>query len=196
MYFVGIDISKFKHDCFIVDNNGEVIVSSWSFANDQEGFLLFKDFLDGLEGEIRIGFESTGHYTDNIRLFLERHHFSFMELNPLLISRFNNSKSLRKTKSDTIDAALIAQYLMTVEYKPNPPTLYHIEALKSLTRFRDKLVKLRSRQLVELTNILDKVFPEFKPFFSNRFSATAIYIIANYQTPESIANMNSRSFEL
>ena len=86
MYFVGIDISKFKHDCFIVDNNGEVIVSSWSFANDQEGFLLFKEILDGLEGEIRIGFESTGHYTDNIRLFLERHHFSFMELNPLLIS--------------------------------------------------------------------------------------------------------------
>ena len=40
MYFVGIDISKFKHDCFIVDNNGKVIVSSWSFANDQEGFLL------------------------------------------------------------------------------------------------------------------------------------------------------------
>ena len=196
MYFVGIDISKFKHDCFIVDNNGEVIVSSWSFANDQEGFLLFKEILDGLEGEIRIGFESTGHYTDNIRLFLERHHFSFMELNPLLISRFNDSKSLRRTKSDTIDAALIARYLMTVEYKPNPPTLYHIEALKSLTRFRDKLVKLRSRQLVELTNILDKVFPEFKPFFSNRFSATAIYIIANYQTPESIANMNSRSFEV
>ena len=28
MYFVGIDISKFKHDCFIVDNNGKVIVSS------------------------------------------------------------------------------------------------------------------------------------------------------------------------
>ena len=85
---------------------------------------------------------------------------------------------------------------MTVEYKPNPPTFYHIEALKSLTRFRDKLVKLRSRQLIELTNILDKVFPEFKPFFNNRFSSTAIYIIANYQTPESIANMNSRSFEI
>ena len=167
MYFVGIDISKFKHDCFIVDNNGKVIVSSWSFANDQEGFLLFKEILDGLEGEIRIGFESTGHYTDNIRLFLERHHSSFMELNPLLISRFNTSKSLRKTKSDTIDAALIAQYLMTVEYKPNPPTLYHIEALKSLTRFRDKLVKLRSRQLVELTNILDRFFLN-----SSLFSAT------------------------
>lgn len=196
MYFVGIDISKFKHDCSIVDYNGEIVVSSWSFSNDHEGFSLFKDILDNLEGEIRIGFESTGHYTDNIRLFHERDHFSFLELNPLLISRFNNSKSLRRTKSDTINAALVAQYLMTIEYKPNPPTLYHIEALKSLTRFRDTLVKFRSRQLVELTNILDKVFPEFKPFFNNRFSVTAIYIISNYQTPECIANMNSRSFEL
>ena len=24
-YFVGIDIAKFKHDCFIVNENGEVI---------------------------------------------------------------------------------------------------------------------------------------------------------------------------
>ena len=195
MYFVGIDISKFKHDCAIIDELGDVITSSWSFNNDYEGFLLFRELLNALDGDKKIGFESTGHYGHNLKLFLEDNNFSFMEFNPLLISRFVRSKSLRKTKTDTLDAQSIAQYLMTVEYKPYPPSFYHMDQLKSLTRFRDSLVRQHSRQLVELTNILDKVFPEFKPFFDGRFSVTALYILSHYQSPEKIANMNAKSYE-
>ena len=196
MYFVGIDISKFKHDCAIIDELGDVITSSWSFTNDCEGFSQFKQLLQALGGKQKIGFESTGHYGQNLKLFLESNNFSFMEINPLLISRFVRSKSLRNTKTDTLDAEYIAQYLMTVEYKPYPPSFYHMDKLKSLTRFRDSLVRQRSRQLVDLTNTLDKVFPEFKPFFGGHFSATALYILANYQSPEKISNMNAKSYEI
>ena len=195
MYFVGIDISKFKHDCAIVDELGDVITPSWSFQNDREGFSLLKELLDALDGEKKIGLEATGHYGQNLKLFLENNDFSFMEFNPLLINRFVHSKSLRKTKTDSIDALMIAQYLMTVEYKPYPPSFYTIEKLKSLTRFRDSLIRQRSKQLVELTNILDKVFPEFKSFFKGRFSATALYILFHYASPEKISNMNSKSYE-
>ena len=195
MYFVGIDISKFKHDCAIIDELGDVITSSWSFNNDCEGFSLFRDLLNALDGEKKIGFESTGHYGHNLKMFLETNNFSFMEINPLLISRFVRSKSLRNTKTDSLDAESIAQYLMTVEYKPYPPSFYHMDQLKSLTRFRDSLVRQHSRQLVELTNILDKVFPEFKPFFGGKFSVTALYILSHYQSPEKIANMNSKSYD-
>ena len=196
MYFVGIDISKYKHDCVVVDSSGEVYCPSWSFANDHEGFSLLLGLLDNIKGEKRIGFEATGHYGLNLKLFLENQGYSFMELNPLLISRFVRSKSLRKTKTDTLDALGVAHYLMTVEYKPYPKSFYHMDALKSLTRFRDSLVRQRSRQLTELTNILDKVFPEFKPFFKNRFSGTALYILCNYTSPENISNMNSRSYDI
>lgn len=72
--------------------------------------------LDNLEGEKKIGLEATGHYGQNLKQFLENNGFTFMELNPLLISRFVRSKSLRNTKTDSIDAHNIAQYLMTVEY--------------------------------------------------------------------------------
>ena len=118
-----------------------------------------------------------------------------MEFNPLLVNRFVRSKSLRKTKTDSIDALMIAQYLMTVEYKPYPPSFYTLEKLKSLTRFRDSLIRQRSKQLVELTNVLDKVFPEFKPFFKGKFSVTALYILSHYTSPEKISNMNSKSYE-
>ena len=195
MYFIGIDISKFKHDCAVIDDSGEIITPSWSFTNDSEGFSQLKLLLDSLDSETRIGLESTGHYGMNLKLFLETNNFSFMEFNPLLINRFVKSKSLRKTKSDSIDCVMIARYLMTVEYKPYPSSFYHSENLKSLTRFRDSLVRQRSRQLVELTNILDKIFPEFKPFFGGKFSATALHILANYSSPEKIANMNVKSYD-
>ncbi len=80
----------------------------------------------------------------------------------------------------------------------HPPVLYTATTVaqqKSLTRFRDSLIRQRSRHLVELTNILDKVFPEFKPFFKGRFSATALYILSHYASPEKISNMNSKSYE-
>ena len=62
MYFVGIDISKFKHDCAIIDELGDVITPSWSFQNDCEGFSLLRELLNTLDGEKKIGLEATGHY--------------------------------------------------------------------------------------------------------------------------------------
>ena len=35
----------------------------------------------------------------------------------------------------------------------------------------------------------DIMFPEFKPFFSNRFSSTSLYILKKYKTSEKIAKM-------
>ena len=48
---------------------------------------------------------------------------------------------------------------------------------------------------MELANVLDKMFPEFKPFFKGKFSATALYILDHFQSPERIASMNARSYE-
>ena len=194
MYFIGIDISKFKHDCAVIDQYGTILVSSMSFGNDTEGFSLFREMLDSLNGEKRIGFESTGHYGHNLKLFLEDCGFSFMEINAVLIKKFVRSKSLRRTKTDSIDSVAIACYLMTVDYKPCPPSFYHLDMLKSLTRFRESLIHQRSKYLVALTNILDEAFPEFKPFFKGKFGKTALFVLRNYGSPSKIANMNSRSF--
>ena len=71
LYYIGIDISKFKHDIAAINSDGEVITPSWTFYNTYEGFSSLKEFLAGISGEIRIGFESTGHYGQNLKLFLE-----------------------------------------------------------------------------------------------------------------------------
>ena len=192
MYFVGIDVSKYKHDCFITTETGTVITQNLSFKNNQNGFNELLNLLNSLDKsqEIRIGFEATGHYHFNLMLFLEENGFSFMEFNASLVKKFILTTTLRKTKTDKKDAISITKYLMSVDYKPYPKQFYHKYALKSLTRRREAFVHQRSYFKVELTNILDIIFPEFKPFFNNSFSATALFILSTYKSAEAIANMN------
>lgn len=38
MYFVGIDISKYKHDCCIISAADQQIVSKFTINNDKDGF--------------------------------------------------------------------------------------------------------------------------------------------------------------
>ena len=54
MYYIGIDISKFKHDCAVIDDSGEIVTPSWSFTNDSEGFSQLKTLVDSLDAETRI----------------------------------------------------------------------------------------------------------------------------------------------
>lgn len=197
MYFVGIDISKYKHDCFIITESGDAVCNSFIIKNNQEGFNLLLTVLNSLDHseQIKIGFESTGHYALNLKLFLEKAHYSFMEFNPVLLAKFNKSQTLRRTKTDAIDCASIARWLMTVEYKPHPIGFYHTYSLKSLTRLRDSIVKQRSFYIVKITNVLDHTFPEFKPFFNNKFGATALYLLENYGTAEKMSKLNSLSYD-
>ena len=191
MYFVGIDISKYKHDCFICTETGEVIEENLSFTNTNEGFIQLLNLLKSLDNsqEIRIGFEATGHYGMNLKLFLEKNNYSFTEFNPALVKRFISTQTLRRTKTDKKDAMLITKYLISVDYKPHPKQFYHKYSLKSLSRMREKLVKQRSYYEVQITNTLDVIFPEYKPFFNNDFSKTSLYILNKYKTPDKIKNM-------
>ncbi|MDD6005308.1 MAG: IS110 family transposase [Firmicutes bacterium] len=198
-YFIGIDLAKYKHDCFIMDQNGEVIRDSFSFTNDSEGFNTLLNVLNSLDSnqEKRIGFESTGHYGSNLKIFLERNGYSFMEFNPLLTYRHFKSETLRRTKNDKVDARKISSYLYTREYKPNPNSSYHLNCLKSLTRTRNALIKERTRHIIHMTNILDVMFPEFRPQFKDTGlkSATAIYLLENYGSPSKMANMTKTSYD-
>jgi len=197
MNYMGIDISKYKHDCFILSDFGEIVNEGFSFTNNAEGFGILERELNLCgKGHVRIGLEATGNYGINLKLFLEKIGFEFMEINPLLIKEYIKSNTLRRTKTDKLDAKAIAGYMLSKDYRPHQTEFYNKFALKQLTRFRSRLVSIRSSYLVRMTNVLDCIFPEFKPFFGNKFSVTALYILTHYQTPTAIANMNSCSYDI
>ena len=190
IYYVGIDISKYKHDFCIISNTGEVIVENSSFDNNKKGFQYFLDQLKPYNNsQIRIAFEATGHYSLNLELFLTNQDYSFMKMNNLVVHQFLKARSLRRTKTDKADSLTIANYLMSVPYKPNSRLLYNTYSLKSLCRSREQLIKERSKFEVLLTNELDKSFPELKPFFKDKISTTLLYILEKYKNTSHIALM-------
>lgn len=200
MYYVGIDAAKSKNDCFIMDESFTQIGKPFTFNNDQNGFQLLLEVLKDLgdKDQIKIGFEATGHYTLNLKLFLEENGFTYMELNPNKVHRFIKTISSRNTKTDLVDSKYITRYLSQIEYIPYPVKFYHIYNLRSLTRTYESLIHERSLSIVNITNCLDKIFPEFKPFFKENNglfpSATSLYIMKNYLLNDKVSSMTTASY--
>lgn len=198
MLYIGIDISKYKHDCIVIDDAGVIIRNVFSFDNSRTGFDQFMKMFKSLDPlEIKkIGFEATGHYRDNFKVYLERSGIEFMELNALLVYKFKNSQTLRGVKTDKTDARLIASYLSSIEFKPYPKISYHTLALRSLCKRHFDLINERTKYLLRITNFLDRTFPEFKEFIKGNIkSKTAMYILHNYAIPSKIMNINIQSYE-
>ncbi len=195
-YYVGIDIAKFKHDCFIADESGSAVRDSFSFKNDKDGFEFLLSILNDLKpkGKIKIGFESTGHYHFNLKLFLEANGFDYVEFNPLLVHNFATKQTLRRTKTDKKDSKTIAKYLMTIDYKPYVNSFYHINNLKSLCRLRETLVTDRTRYINQITSYLDQIFPEFKPLFENGLNKSAFYLLTHYMTPKKMSKLDADKY--
>ena len=169
MYYVGIDIAKYKHDCFIFTSEGEVVLESQ---------------------KTKIVLEAAGIYGKNLKLFLSSIGYDFDELNPLQVKRFTNALSNRKTKTDKIDASQIARFVSTGASRTYVYSSYHTEALKQLTRARNSLIDERSKHQTVLTDILDVEFPEFKGFFNNKFTDTALYLLNKYKTVKRISKLS------
>jgi transposase len=196
MYLIGIDISKYKHDCFIATEAG-IQVKAFSFDNNRLGFDLFLETLKSLDKsqEIRIGLESTGHYGSNLKQFITSNSYTYLEFNPYLTHMFSKALSLRKTKTDKVDAKTISSMLGSVDYKTLHTKFYHINELKQLVRYRHVQMVNRSKTLIELTNILDRIFPEFKPFFNERLSSSAMFILKKFKSRARISKLSAKDYE-
>ncbi len=196
MFYVGIDISKYKHTLVIASHLGEIIQKPLDFDNNQLGFKVLLEKLKAYDSnQLKIGFESTGHYSANLRQFLYDQGYSFFQLNPHLVKKFTLSLSTRKAKTDKIDALAIAKFLMTIDSKSFTSLSYHISHLKSLTRHYYRLNKYIGKTKVELVNQLDKAFPEFSNYFSSIYAKTPLSILSKANSLKSIANMSESRYD-
>ena len=120
MIYVGIDVAKDKHDCFAINSDGEILIENFSFKNNLDGFnLLFNSISNFNESfkNIKVGLEATGHYSNNILNFLTSKGFNVYVINPLQTNLYRKGQSLRKTKTDKLDARFIATMLITDNLK-------------------------------------------------------------------------------
>ena len=173
---VGIDVSKDKHDCFIVSSEGEVRADVFTIPNTMDGFhCLLQRIRDcaNAQDKIKVGLEATGHYSYNLLGFLMDNGLPTYVLNPLRTNIYRKSLSLRKTKTDRVDARTIASMLLSdVGLKPYTDTAYHNEELKSLTRYRFDKVKERAKLKSSVSRLVCILFPELEKLVPSLHTAS------------------------
>jgi transposase len=194
MVYVGIDVAKDKHDCFIVNSDGEVLFDVFTIQNNIEGFedLLFKiKSAEKNSDKVKVGLEATGHYSCNILGFLKNKGLSTIVINPLYTSLSRKSISLRKTKTDKVDARTIASMIMSdVSLKPYSDKLYHNEDLKSLTRYRFDKVSQRAKLKQSVSRLVNILFPELETLVSTLHGKAVYELLLEFPSAQHIASAN------
>ena len=192
MVYVGIDVAKDKHDCYIVNSDGEVLAEVFTITNDQDGFSLLFQRIQSVAPDlsnIKVGLEATGHYSYNILGFLlDKGLYPFV-INPLHTNLFRKSTSLRRTKTDRVDARAIAAMMMSdVVLTSYTATSYHNEELKSLTRYRFEKVQERARLKQSVARLVNILFPELEKLVPTLHLQTVYTLLSELPGAKQIAS--------
>ena len=194
MIFVGIDVAKDKHDCFIVNSDGEILFDTFTIPNNLDGFnalfqkinLSSKDF-----SKIKVGLEATGHYSYNLLGYLLDKGLPTYVINPLHTNLYRKSLSLRQTKTDKVDSHTIASMLMSnVNLKSYSLQSYHNEELKSLCRYRLVKVRERSKLKVSISRLVTILFPELEKKVSSIHLSSIYELLYEFPSASQVAHAN------
>lgn len=191
MYYIGIDIAKFKHYASVISSDGEVIIDAFPFPNDISGFNLLISKISKFDKKHLIfGLESTAHYGENIIHFLFNLDFNVAVINPFQTASLRKS-NIRITKTDKVDTFLIAKCLSLGSYRLIEKRDIDIIKLKSLCLCRQNLILLRSRAKIQLNTYVDQIFPELNSFFKSGLHINVSYqLLKVHSSPEDIRNLH------
>ena len=192
MICVGIDVAKDKHDCFILSSEGKVLADVFTVPNNAEGFDTLLQTIRCCTcpaDKIKVGLEATGHYSYNILGFLLSKGLPTFVINPLHTNLYRKSLSLRKTKTDRVDARTIATMLMSdVDLKSYTDTSYHNEELKSLTRYRFDKVRERAKLKQSVSRLVTILFPELEKLVPTLHMVSVYKLLSEFPGAHQIAS--------
>lgn len=192
MIYVGIDVAKDKHDCFIANSEGEILFKSFTIPNNREGFETLFQRIESVSDDltkVKVGLEATGHYSYNLLGFLLDKGLPTCVINPLHTNLYRKSLSLRKTKTDKVDSRTIATMMMSdMNLKSYSDTSYHNEELKSLTRYRFDKVKERAKLKTSVSRLVNILFPELETLVPLIHMASVYALLSEFPGASHVAS--------
>ena len=198
MHYVGIDIAKRGHVVAVRGADGEPCGQAVGFGNDERGFSALLGRLAELGvdcSDCIVAMESTGHYWIALWEFLSERGWPVAVVNPVLTDAYRKMDSLRKTKTDKVDALVIAGFARFRGLGPTSVSPEVTDGVKQLTRYRAHLVKERTALKNRATACADRVFPELAEVVGGMKSATARALLRDFGTPGRIAETDIRTLE-
>lgn len=184
----GIDVSKhFSDMCLLAPDN--TIFTRQKIYHDLTSMTRSLSFLEEAERQFSqkpiIVMESTAHYHRIIANFFRKFGYEVIVINPMQSNAIKNI-SIRKIKSDKTDALRIAQLYRLNAVKPTNIPDKVLADLRDLCRQRKSLSELNVAYTNKLNAMLDEVFPGFKKVFHRANALSALSLLSELQTPQSV----------
>lgn len=185
MLYVGIDIAKRSHVACVMKENNDIAIKPFEFGSSQSGFQKFLMHLHSLScssDEIIIGMEATGLLFENLYRYLKSLQYRVVLLNPYQTSKFRELDTMKRVKSDNIDAVMIAALIKSGRFSEGYVTEDQLSSLRELYRHQASLQDQLKSVKRQTQTLLGVVFPELEEIISDLFNVSSLALLEKYPT--------------
>ena len=196
MISVGIDVSKDKSTVCFLKPGGEVLVTPYDVLHTQGELTALVERIRSYNEESRVILEDTGHYHFPVVKFLLDNGIFVSTVNALRMKKYC-SQSIRKAKTDRIDAVRIASYGLTywndlIQATPLD-TVYRELQMLSRQYHRTVLLFIKAKQ--HLIDLLDQTMPGIQKLLQNSAENQKLTnFVVRYWHFEKICAMGEQKF--
>ena len=196
MISVGIDVSKGKSTVCIMKPCGEVVKPPFDINHTADELDCLVSLIKSYDEETRIVMEDTGHYHLPVAAYLSSHNIFVCCVNALRMKKFC-SQSIRRAKTDKIDAVKIASFGLTywtelVQAYSAPDTY---EELRFLARQYYQITGMLVKAKVNFSNLIDRVMPGVSNILTNQGSNHKLTeFVSRYIHFKEILDMGEKKF--
>jgi len=194
--YVGIDVSKSKHDVAIINEQKERCAPPLIVQEQRPSYQALVTLLATLSQryhppQIYIGLEATSNYWKNLYYYLVQAAaplalpLSITVINPLQTKAFAQT-ILRRSKTDKVDALMIARFMAEKKPPPSAVPLPQFEVLKDLDRQIQALRKQLTMTINKLRLELYKVAPELELALPSLAGQQILALLLQYPTAAAI----------
>jgi transposase len=182
---IGLDIAKGESQVQAYLDRREPYKSSFKVAHTLDGLKCLHDFFLEVErvSGVRppVVLEATGHYHTPVVQYFEERNYLIIIVNPLISYRAKSS-SLRKVKTDIIDAHHLCELYYKEELEPYKKRGIQLLDLRNLTRQHENLTNIYVQTKLQFQAVLDQVFPEYRGVFGDLYSAVSLLTLTEFPT--------------
>lgn len=193
---IGLDISKGESQVQAFLDRGKPFRKSFKIRHTMEGLASLREFLEEVKEQSGVKptiiLESTGHYQTPVVHYLEERGYLLIIINPL-ISYKAKSSSLRKVKTDAVDAYHLCELFYKEELEPHKKRGVQLLNLRNLTRQHENITGTLIQTKLQFQAILDQVFPEYRGVFGDLYSVVSLLTLLEFPSSEDILNVNEET---
>jgi transposase len=193
---VGLDVAKGESQVQAYLERKKPYKKSFKVKHDLDGLASLLDFIKEIEdisGERPpLVMESTGHYHTPVVQYFEDKGYLIIIVNPL-ISYKAKSSSLRKVKTDIIDAHHLCELYYKEDLEPYKKRGIQLMNLRHLTRQHDNITSMFVQTKLQFQAVLDQIFPEYSKVFGSLYSEVSLKTLQAFPTSEDVLKVDTET---